>query len=220
MTAVILPTANEPDIAESFVEGLPCGLSVRYARTMDDVLAAALPDAAGGRGPVEVDRVDRRDMTVAHPSAREGPVGDVSRAACVSGSGTLGTSARCAEPTPGDWNGDRRRLRARARRRSAHRPRPRGGRPRWAAADVIAALDARRAAAEDLTVALVDLLYLVEHAKRENPGVWGRATAEARGETAAARRLAELAGQPAQWRSIEVKCTCWPAKGGTGIGPT
>ncbi len=60
MTAVILPAANEPDVAESFVDGVPCGLSVRYARTMDDVLAAALPDAAGGRGPVEVDRLTGR----------------------------------------------------------------------------------------------------------------------------------------------------------------
>ena len=44
MTAVILPAANEPDIADSFGNELPCDISVRYARTMDDVLEMALPD--------------------------------------------------------------------------------------------------------------------------------------------------------------------------------
>ncbi len=60
MTAVVLPAANEPDVAESFADGLPCGLGVRYAGTMDDVLAAALPDAGGGQGPVEVEQPTRR----------------------------------------------------------------------------------------------------------------------------------------------------------------
>ena len=60
MTAVVLPAANEPDVAESFADGLPCGLGVRYAGTMDDVLAAALPDAVGGQGPVEVEQPTRR----------------------------------------------------------------------------------------------------------------------------------------------------------------
>ena len=56
MTAVVLPSAFEPDVAESFADGMPCGLRVRYTGTMDHVLAAALPDAVGGQGPVEVDR--------------------------------------------------------------------------------------------------------------------------------------------------------------------
>ncbi len=50
MTAVVLPAANEPDVAESFADGPPCGLGVRYAGTMDDVLAAVLPDAVGVQG--------------------------------------------------------------------------------------------------------------------------------------------------------------------------
>ena len=45
MTTVILPAANELDVAESFAEGLPSGISVRHARMLDDVLATALPDA-------------------------------------------------------------------------------------------------------------------------------------------------------------------------------
>ena len=53
MTAVVLLATNEPDVAESFPDG---GLSVCYARTMDDVLAAALPAAVSGQGPVEVER--------------------------------------------------------------------------------------------------------------------------------------------------------------------
>ena len=44
MTAVILPSANAVDIAESFGDKLPCGITVRYARTMHDVLAVVLPD--------------------------------------------------------------------------------------------------------------------------------------------------------------------------------
>ena len=36
-------------------DGLPCGISVRCAGTMDDVLAAALPGAVGGQGPLEVE---------------------------------------------------------------------------------------------------------------------------------------------------------------------
>ena len=55
MTAVVLPAANEADVAESFPDGLPGGLGVRYAGTMDDVLAAELPDAVDGPGPVEVE---------------------------------------------------------------------------------------------------------------------------------------------------------------------
>ena len=44
MAAVILPVANRADIADSFGNELPCGISVRYARTMNDVLEVAPPD--------------------------------------------------------------------------------------------------------------------------------------------------------------------------------
>ena len=44
MTAVLLPAANEADVVESFGGELPCGITVHYARTMDDVLGVALPD--------------------------------------------------------------------------------------------------------------------------------------------------------------------------------
>ncbi len=46
LAAVVLPSANEADISESFGDGLPCGIAVRYVRTMGDVLAVVLPDAA------------------------------------------------------------------------------------------------------------------------------------------------------------------------------
>ena len=42
---------------------------------------------------------------------------------------------------------------------------------RHAAAYAIGELDARGASGDDLAVALLDLLALVEHAKRENPGM-------------------------------------------------
>ena len=44
MAAVVLPVANEADIAESFGGELPGGITVHYARTMDDVLEIVLPD--------------------------------------------------------------------------------------------------------------------------------------------------------------------------------
>ena len=44
MAAVVLPVANEADIAESFGGELPGGITVHYARTMDDVLEMVLPD--------------------------------------------------------------------------------------------------------------------------------------------------------------------------------
>ena len=44
MATVVLPAANEPDAGESFPRGLPCGISVRYASTIDEVLEVALPD--------------------------------------------------------------------------------------------------------------------------------------------------------------------------------
>ena len=44
MATVVLPAANEPDVGESFPRGLPYGISVHYAETMDQVLSAALPD--------------------------------------------------------------------------------------------------------------------------------------------------------------------------------
>ena len=47
---------RQPYVAESFAEDLPCGLRARYARSMDDVLAAALRDGVGGQGPREVER--------------------------------------------------------------------------------------------------------------------------------------------------------------------
>ena len=47
MGAVILPAANRADVAESFGGGLPCGIGVRYVRTMEDVIEAALPGVAG-----------------------------------------------------------------------------------------------------------------------------------------------------------------------------
>ena len=44
MAAVVLPSANEADVADSFGDGLPCGIRVHYAKEMDDVLAVVLPD--------------------------------------------------------------------------------------------------------------------------------------------------------------------------------
>ena len=44
MATVVLPAANEADAGESFPGGLPSGISVRYASTMDQVLEVALPD--------------------------------------------------------------------------------------------------------------------------------------------------------------------------------
>ena len=44
MAGVILPVANKPDIADSFGNETPCGISVHYASTMDEVLELALPD--------------------------------------------------------------------------------------------------------------------------------------------------------------------------------
>ena len=58
MAAVVLPVANEADIAESFPGGLPGGITVHYAREMDDVLGVVLPGIVAassistiGRGP-------------------------------------------------------------------------------------------------------------------------------------------------------------------------
>ena len=44
MAEAVLPAANAADIAEHFGCELPGGISVRYARTMDDVLEVVLPD--------------------------------------------------------------------------------------------------------------------------------------------------------------------------------
>ena len=44
MTAVVVPSGNEADIAESFGDEPPGGIRVCYARTMDDVLEVVLPD--------------------------------------------------------------------------------------------------------------------------------------------------------------------------------
>ena len=46
IAAVILPAANEADVAESFGDELPCGIGIRYVRTMEEVLEAALPGVA------------------------------------------------------------------------------------------------------------------------------------------------------------------------------
>ena len=46
MAAVILPAANEAEVAESFGDGLPCGIDVRYVRTMEEVIEAVLPRVA------------------------------------------------------------------------------------------------------------------------------------------------------------------------------
>ena len=44
MATVVLPAANEPDVGENFPRGLPCGISVHYAETMDHVLKMAWPN--------------------------------------------------------------------------------------------------------------------------------------------------------------------------------
>ena len=44
MAEAVLPAANAADVAEHFGRELPGGISVRYARTMDDVLEVVLPD--------------------------------------------------------------------------------------------------------------------------------------------------------------------------------
>jgi len=44
MRAVILPSANETDIAESFGGELPCGSNVHHVTEMDEVIETVLPD--------------------------------------------------------------------------------------------------------------------------------------------------------------------------------
>ena len=44
---VILPAANEADVSEGFGDGLPRGISVHCARTMDEVLKVVLPEVNG-----------------------------------------------------------------------------------------------------------------------------------------------------------------------------
>ena len=44
MTRVILPASNAADVAETFGDELPGGITACYATTMDDVLEEALPD--------------------------------------------------------------------------------------------------------------------------------------------------------------------------------
>ena len=70
------------------------------------------------------------------------------------------------------------------------------GRPdnaRHAAAYVIGELDARGASGDDLAVSLLKLLDLVEHARRENPGMRG-SDFMPRGGPSPARRLVEMIG--------------------------
>ena len=62
---------------------------------------------------------------------------------------------------------------------------------RHAAAYVIGELDARRASGDDLAVSLLRPLDLVEHAKRENPGMRG-SDFMPRGGPSPARRLVEM----------------------------
>ena len=45
LATVVLPAANEADLRESFGDGLPRGISVRYATTMHDVIEVVLPHA-------------------------------------------------------------------------------------------------------------------------------------------------------------------------------
>ena len=44
MATVVLPAANKADVVEGFPDGLPSGISVRYASIMDEVLEVALAD--------------------------------------------------------------------------------------------------------------------------------------------------------------------------------
>ena len=172
MTAVVLPAANEADVAESFADGLPCGLGVRYAGTMDDVLAAALPDAADAQGLVEVEREDQPDMRTRSSVGRRTP------SAMWSGRTRFGPGyswdARCAEPT-GGRNGDRRRRRIPAPQAigsppaAARRPAtPAGGRPtsstRWTPAGPPPTTSRSRCSTSS---------PLVGHARRENPACGG-----------------------------------------------
>lgn len=46
-------------------------------------------------------------------------------------------------------------------------------RARYAAISVVDLLEGRRVSAGDVAVSLLQLLELIEHAKRENPGMWG-----------------------------------------------
>ncbi len=62
---------------------------------------------------------------------------------------------------------------------------------RHAAAYVIGELDARGASGDDLAVSLLRLLDLVEHARRENPGMGG-SDFMPRGGPSPARRLVEM----------------------------
>ena len=48
MVTVVLPASNEADVGESFPDGPPPGIRVRYASTMDEVLEVAFGSFAGG----------------------------------------------------------------------------------------------------------------------------------------------------------------------------
>ena len=62
---------------------------------------------------------------------------------------------------------------------------------RHAAAYVIGELDARRASGDDLAVSVLKLLDLVDHARRENPGMRGSDFMR-RGGPSPVRRLVEM----------------------------
>ena len=62
LAAVILPSANAADVAKSFGDELPCGISVRYASTMSDP-ATLMPMT--GDGPQIVIKGRREDWPAA-----------------------------------------------------------------------------------------------------------------------------------------------------------
>ncbi len=84
MAAVILPSANEADIAENFGDELPCGITARYVTTMDDVLKMVLPDVVAQPAawpPVHArrGRRSRRLSAPRNPFALSGATGRAQR---------------------------------------------------------------------------------------------------------------------------------------------
>ena len=76
--------------------------------------------------------------------------------------------------------------------RLAARGREAADNARWAAANVVGVLDARRRRRPTtLAVSLIDLLDLVEHARRENPGMRGSELLP-KGGASPARRPVEM----------------------------
>ena len=79
MAEAVLPAANAADIAEHFGCELPGGISVRYARTMDDVLEVVLPDvfdvSPHRRGRDRSATTKTASTTAASTGRRTGPGG-------------------------------------------------------------------------------------------------------------------------------------------------